>query len=320
MPLSVSRVHRAELSGELWGVTAYFNPVGFATKLERVTQFAQAVRAQNLKLLIVELALCDAPFSLPSGIADQLVRVRSNTVLWHKERLLNLGVACLPANCDKVAWLDADILFENPLWVADASRLLRDYVIVQPFDTACWLPRPEGNSPCDGASCALTMPGIARAMADRAEASDVKGHPGFAWVARRTVLVDHGLYDRSILGGADLVITSAMYLPACAPIAGRWMNHFCSAGHIADVARWTDAFYSDVRSSVSYVPGAVYHLWHGDRGNRQYDTRYSILKDDDFDPAVDIGLDESGCWQWTSEKPRMHRRVTEYFSARREDG
>ena len=63
--------------------------------------------------MIVELALGDAPSVVDDAMADQVVRLRSSTVLWHKERLINLGLARLPDRCDKVAWLDGDLLFEE---------------------------------------------------------------------------------------------------------------------------------------------------------------------------------------------------------------
>ena len=50
----------------------------------------------------------------------------------------------------------------------------------------------------------------------------------------------------------------------------------------------------------------------------QYETRCEILKAADFDPRANISLDENRCWQWSSEKPGLHRKVREYFWSRGE--
>ena len=59
-------------------------------------------------------------------------------------------------------------------------------------------------------------------------------------------------------------------------------------------------------------------MWHGAEENRQYRTRCAILKENEFDPHQDISLDGNGCWQWSSDKPELHRRVREYFWSRKE--
>jgi hypothetical protein len=39
------------------------------------------------------------------------IPVRSNSVLWHKENILNVGIANLPPDVKYVVWCDADIVF-----------------------------------------------------------------------------------------------------------------------------------------------------------------------------------------------------------------
>ena len=58
-------------------------------------------------------------------------------------------------------------------------------------------------------------------------------------------------------------------------------------------------------------------LWHGDIARRKYTERDRSLAD--FDPSSDIAIGSTGCWQWNSDKPTMHRAVREYFQSRRED-
>jgi hypothetical protein len=316
------------LPGELWGVTAYFNPHAIPLQLQNLHEFSDHVRSQGLKLLIVELAFGAASFSAPAELGDQILRCRTDTVLWQKERLLNLGIAQLPASCDKVAWLDGDILFENAAWVAETARLLAAYVVVQPFTTACWLPR-AARSMAPAAPRGLgegkCLPGIVAGLADVASLDgrrqalanySLSGHTGFAWAARRTLLTTHALYDRGIVGGADMPIAHALLGDE-----DFWQgnNIYCrhlTASALADIAQWSRAIHQDVAGSVAYTPGRVLHLWHGDMTTRSYVARQRILRDNAYDPRLDIAIDADGCWRWNSDKPELHRQVRDYFTAR----
>jgi hypothetical protein len=74
--------------------------------------------------VVVELAFGDAPFELRPEDGDRVIQLRASAVLWQKERLLSIAREHLPPECDKVVWLDADVLFENDGWVARTSELL----------------------------------------------------------------------------------------------------------------------------------------------------------------------------------------------------
>ena len=92
----------------LSAITCYFNPVGYRRRLENYRIFRQRLKAP---LVTVELSF-GGGFHLSSQDADILVQLRSPSILWQKERLLNVALKS-PGRCNKVAWLDCDILFEN---------------------------------------------------------------------------------------------------------------------------------------------------------------------------------------------------------------
>ncbi len=311
----------ASLGGELWGITTYFDPVGYVNKLEHLKLFSAGVRSQGLKLLIVEAAFHQDPFVLDESLADMIIRVRSQDTLWQKERLLNIGLDRLPPACDKVAWLDADIFLENANWVSETSRLLEEFVAVQPYDVACWL--PEGaespRSDCSADGFVSVEHGLAYVHAQSPDlySSGYIGHPGFAWAARRDVLRKHHFYDRLILGGADLLMSWGMYGHLLRAPMQVWLGDFSQA-EIRDLSAWKERFHLDVQSSVSFVGGRAFHLWHGSLENRRYIERQLLLKEFDFDPQRDIALDAEMCWRWNSDKPDLHRRVKDYFAQRKE--
>ncbi len=122
--------NRESLRQDLWSITAYFNPLGSARRLDNYRAFRAALRC---RLVTVELGFGE--FALDTGDADILVQIPGRDLLWQKERLLNIALEQLPDDCDKVAWLDSDIVFVRRDWAAATSRALDDHRIVQPFST-----------------------------------------------------------------------------------------------------------------------------------------------------------------------------------------
>lgn len=317
--------HTFSLPGELWGVTAFFNPSNNPLSLQNLIAFSRQIRRQGLKLLIVELAFDDAPFEVQEHFADYVLQRRCNTLLWQKERLLNLGIDFLPDSCDKVVWLDGDILFENDLWVTEVAQLLESVSVVQPFETAYWLPRGAQTASQNltrGVGEKQFLPGMAFTMANRQDRrwalADYfeHGHTGFAWAARRTLLQTHHLYDRHILGGGDMVIAHSLYGDRDFWRGRNYYCRFLTKKELAAIAEWGRSLYADVGDSIYYIPGRVLHLWHGSISSRNYLERLRILQENDYDPTSDIILDKQGCWNWNSHKPNLHRQVGEYFASR----
>ena len=212
-----------------------------------------------------------------------------------------------------------------PAQVPETAALLDRYPVVQPFGWMTYLPQAEGE---DYAVARLpTLPlgqgvgGVYHAAGLAVSSfpdmcfhdSFLLGHPGFAWAARRDLMAKVGFYDRSIIGGGDRIM----------------LNGF--TGHGAGYFRKVPpAMVEDVRAfgkrllplvgpaNVSYTPGVVLHIWHGDRANRDYTHRYEILKGNAYDPVRDVRVNEQGVLEWATDKPKLHREVTEYFNNRKE--
>ena len=313
------------LPGSFWGIAAVFAMAGAESQRANFLEFADGVRRRGLRLLVVELALGDAEFTVEPADCDQLIRKRSPSVLWHKERLFNLALASLPPDCDKVAWLDADILFLNPDWVPEATRGLESFPVVQLFSDVCWLTRDRAAMPSDptpGLGEGKVMAGMAATLAhcaDRRRALldfALHGHCGFAWAARRSLLERHQFYDRHVLGGGDVTLAHAFFGDED---YARGRNPFCrgfTRSEQAAIADWSRRVHADVQGNVGAVSGRILHLWHGATASRGYQERAAILRDNDYDPVADVAIDAEGCLCWNSDKPDLHRRAREYFAAR----
>lgn len=312
----------AHLPGSIWAVTALFNPAGYGSKPRNFERFRAGLRRDALPLLAIELAFGEAPFQLQEDSADMVLSLRGGDVLWQKERLLNLAIAALPAECDKVVWLDADVLFEDSSWVAKTADLLEHHVVVQPFSRSARLLAGETSIDIDklpiGSGEHEVLHGMAYGVAhkglDSLRRYLVHGHSGYAWAARRSLLSKHGLYDANVLGNGDLNIAHAMFGGSRYLKTDRLSTH--AKRH---VERWADAFFADVQGSVGFVEGTVYHLWHGKVADRRYIDRLDVLVEHDFDPERELCHD-GGAYRWRGSKHGLFQVCREYFERRREDG
>ena len=303
----------ASLPGSIWGITTFFNPVRYGNKRQNFRLFRESLRRQGLPLIVVELVHDDAPFELDNSDAEIVVQRRGGAVLWQKERLLNIATGQLPADCDKVVWLDADVLFLNRHWIADTSALLEQYVFVQPFSLVFRL--PEGcTSPIDRGKLPR-VPGPSSAYLWSRDQARLAGEPGFAMAVRRSILKSHGLYDRMILGGGDRAILGGVM--GIDPVDNVHLNTHPD-NVLADVRQWSRDLFTAARGSLYYTEGNLLHLWHGRLIDRGYGQRTRLLKS--FDVREDIRLDSQGLCSWATDKPALHEAVREYFLLRNEDG
>jgi hypothetical protein len=301
---------------ELWVVSTYFNPRGYKSKRANLVRFLTGLREQGVPFRIAECAFGNAPFDLPP--CSSVLHVRTPDVIWQKERLLNLLVSALPAECTKIAWLDCDLLFEDPSWHSKLSLMLDTYTIVQPFSYAAKLPRGQDRY-VDGSTLLPSFAFIATQQKMKLKLPyKGHGHPGYAWAARREWLSAHALYDACVIGGGDHLMAHAF--------TGKWPSRCNSQIPLRNRAfkehfkNWTAHIDPSALQPIGYVEGRILHLWHGEARFRHYSNRHRLLNRTGFDPKRDLTLSPQGTWVWSESAPKpLKRLVAHYFAARRED-
>ncbi len=303
-----------KLSGSFWGLTSFFNPERYKNKLDNYHVFRETSKQQGLKLVTVECAFGDQAFQLTTRDADILIQVRSNSVLWQKERLLNIALSNLPKDCDKIAWLDCDIMFLNKNWISETSRLLEKYIIVKPFKRAIRIDKKDSQKIIENNYIDLTK--IDKNNNDyRLYSCDnnyfVQYVSVFAGAARRSVFDELGFYDKMIVGGGDSIMTTAFI--GRKPIITNLSNDLKK-----DIELWSDKMFAKTKSSLSFVDGELIHLFHGVAKNRKYVARFNILENNNFNPYNDIKLNKYQCFEWSSDKKDLHLQVKAYFKFRNE--
>jgi hypothetical protein len=297
-------------------LTCYFNPCRYRSKLRNYRLFRESLKASGIPCLTVE---CRAPWACSDlSEFDDVHTVVARDVMWQKERLINLAIARAPVEWRALAWLDCDILFENRNWAVEAVRQLDAHAVVQLFSKVQRLPRGETW----GRKDRRTWSGFA-AAAQNPESLPTRsfarhGLVGFAWAARREILIEHGLYDACIGGGGDHAMAHVFAGEPTSACLDQTLG--CDASRLEHFARWAREIEHSVQGRLSHVPGTLFHLWHGEIADRAYHSRHRELAALNFDPFTDLRIGEGGCWEWASDKLDLHLWAAQYFANRKEDG
>ena len=224
---------------------------------ENYHQFMAGIADAGVPAYVIECAIGDADFWVPDR--PGLVRVRAPHVGWHKERLLNILERVVPPRFTKLAWIDADIMFDDPAWAGNAETMLDHHPVLQLFDTAVWL-RP------DSVTTGVVWPGfVATFLRTRGAVSVADSHPGFAWAMRRDLWRQQGgLWDRVATGWSDVLMAYAW----CGQDLPSAYDNFTEPSELRP--QWVSRARRLVASRLGAVPGRIRHLWHGPYNWRQY--------------------------------------------------
>jgi hypothetical protein len=310
------------INSPLWAITTYFNPIRYKRRLQNYRLFRQRL---TVPLVTVELGY-NGKFELEPDDADILLQVQGTSVLWQKERLLNLAIAKVPKHIKYISWLDCDIVFGQTDWAKQIVDKLESVPIIQTHSQIYRLERdvlPEDthkhpNRPTRFSSVYLVAKNLARVnrTPDSTEITLNQGAVGFGWAARREIMDQHGFYDAMIIGGGDLVMACGAYGRFQEAIEETCLDHRRAAHYLA----WARPFYDHVQGSVGYVDGAIYHLWHGEIIDRQYRERHAKLANLGFDPFTDLVITNEGSWALAENRENLEANLKAYFVSRKEDG
>jgi hypothetical protein len=306
------------MSSDFWVITSYFNPARYKTKRLNFDAFMAGMESVGANVLVVEMAFGDAPFELEPG--ERVLQFRGDSIMWQKERLLNVAASHLPKSCTKVGWFDADLIFKETDWLERTSKALDEHVVVQPFSVAVRMHRDNlddgtGTMTESFASVFARDPAPGRVGNFHAH-----GHTGFAWAARRELFEECGLYEASLTGAGD-------HLMAHAFVAGManspCMRHvFTGAPKYSEhFIRWGIKARDVAGGRIGVVPGRILHMWHGDAEDRAYGERLRQFRALGFDPDRHLRHDKGGMLEWSDEAPaHIKQWCLDMFHGRNEDG
>lgn len=289
------------------------NYCNYKRRLNLFKEFVERMKKyENINLYIVELIYPNQEYKVTEKNNPMHLQLKSNSLLFHKENMINLGVQkLLPKNWKAMAWIDADIEFLNLNWVSDTLKALNKFDLVHLWNKCEFLDQKNevsdefysyGSKYCSG---------------DYFKNGNGKGysywHPGFAWACRREFYdLTNGLYDRGIIGSGDYIMTQ-LYLK-----------------RIANGDKTLEGFESDIKKygiplenyevKIAYVNTTIKHFFHGQRANRKYVERNLILKENCYDPIVHLRYDDNGVLEYTEDvSEKFKNDIRNYFLERNED-
>lgn len=299
------------MHNNFWVVTTVFNPVKYKSRNVLYHEFIKRMKDIGVNVFTVELAFGTNCFEVTEPDNPNHLQLRTDSVLWHKERLINLGVQRLPRNWEYVAWIDADIVFFNTNWVQDAIQRLQFYPVVQLFSQAV-----DFTSNND---VLKTHEGFAWSYQNgsltKEKLYEKKAHPGFAWAMTKEAFNDvGGLIDFAILGSADQHMAHAFI--------GKMQDSLCkgySKEYAESMMKWQRECNRYIRKNLGYVPGSIGHYWHGSKKDRGYTTRFKLLIKHNFNPYKDLETDWQGLYRFSECAYPLECEIYKYFLSRNED-
>lgn len=270
----------------------------------------------GVELLTVECVFGDEEFELPES--DDVLRIKTDSVLWQKEALLNLAAESLTPDVDAVAWIDCDVIFDNKNWVKETMEALDRAPVAQLFKSCLRLERDGGigATPDVAESFASVMNRFPESMS--MQRYDIHGHTGYAWAMRRELFEKVGLYSHAISGSADHFMAHAIFGDYGFCVENALKHDSVQINHLKE---WGEKFHALAGGKIALVEGTIRHLWHGDLKNRNYFMRMHEITDLGYNPYTDVVLKPGRPLEWAEgfEKQGLIDYFSKFFDSRKED-
>lgn len=288
------------------------NPCLYARRYILLKEFVKRIENEetNVELFIVELIYENQRFIVTDKKNKNHLQLKTNTPIWHKENLINLGVKkLLKPNWKAFAWIDADVEFESNSWALDTLKILNGCKDVVQLFSHCIDLDKDGSDLNHFSSFGYSF--------CKNKKFTTKGinywHPGYAWaITRKAYEKIDGIYDKGILGSGDSIMALS-FINKCE----RMMNPDYSPDYNNSMLD----FQKKAKSlRLGYTPGVIRHYYHGSKQNRKYTERWLLLKKYLYSPTIHLKYDNNGVLIPTDELSEDFKKdIMNYFMERKED-
>jgi len=289
------------------------NPCLYARRYILLKEFVKRIKEEeeNVELYIVELIYKNQKFIVTEKKNKKHLQIQTDTPMWHKENMVNLGVKyLLPTNWKAFAWIDADVEFDSNSWAKDALKILNGCKdVVQLFSHCIDMDKNESSINI------FNSFGYSFNKNKKYTKNKTKDywHPGYAWaITRKAYEKIGGLYDKGILGSGDNIMAFS-FINIC--------DTFTSDSYNEDYNNSMLEFQEKAKTlRLGYVPGVIRHHYHGSKQKRNYTERWKILIKHSYSPNIHITYDDIGILVPTKNFTEIFKNdILEYFKERKED-
>jgi len=274
----------------------YFNP----SKSKRILMnYLYTInRLHQYPCYTLELTFNDKQPEIPAS--SNVFHVKSQSYMFHKERLCRLLETKIPKKYKKIVFLDADIIFSDPSWYSQMSKKLNIYDVVQGFEFAHWFDLTYKN---------VMLTREPSAKFDN-EVFSHELHPGFIWGFRREWYNKVGFFDWAVSGSGDTLSVAGWKKQ-------KFDKYFKSLP--LSIKSVYEEFCTIKRPKMSFLENIhIFHLYHGSRINRQYVDRHNMLNIA-RDIRTLIKVNKHGVYEWVDNKT-WNPKMLSYFNTRDDDG
>ena len=293
-------------------IIAISNPCQYARRYILCREFIKRFEEEeeNVNLYVVELIYPGQKFIITDSKNKKHLQLKTQTPIWHKENMINLGVKyLLPKTWKAFAWIDADIEFESNTWATDTLKILNGCKdIVQVWSHAVDMDFDKSNlSIFNGFGYSFSK--------QKAYNNSPKNywHPGFAWaMTRKAYEKVGGLYEVGVLGSGDNIMALTLINKVESTLNMDYHEDYKNS-----MLEYQE---KSKKLRLGYTPGVIRHHYHGTKANRNYTNRWSILIKHSFSPKQHLSYDNQGLLiptQAFSEEFKTD--IYNYFKERKED-
>jgi len=330
-----------ELKKQFWVILIYNNPCRYKKRLQLFKEHVQRMIRYDVNVCIVELTYGNRPYDTLDLDVQLHIPLCTNSILWHKENMINIGIQHLPSNWNYVAWIDTDIDFVNKNWVEDTLHQLQHHSFVQLFSDYVDLgPKNEimttgksfmycyvNNLPPNMTSSSIhsdSNPSYSYYYSHDTTTlhnektttigSKIYWHPGYCWAATKQALnTTGGLYELSILGSGDHQMALCLIGKGHVSIPSKITRDYKTS-----VLNWQKRALR-LHKNVGYVEGTIYHYFHGKKSDRRYNERWLVLEENKYQPSIDVHKDIQGILVLYEDNHKLRDDILMYFRQRNED-
>ena len=288
------------------------NPCLYATRYILLKEFVKRIEEEesNVNLFVVEMIYAKQKFIITDKKNKNHLQLKTDTPIWHKENMVNLGVQqLLPKNYKAFAWIDADIEFDNSSWALDTLKILNGCKdVVQIFSHCIDMSKHNTN---------LNIFNSFGYSFNKNKQYTTKGidywHPGYAWaITRKAYEKLGGLYDKGLLGSGDNIMALS-FINKCSSMNN--VNY--SDDYNASMLEYQVNAH---KLRLGYTPGIIMHHYHGSKKDRQYTERWQILMKYNYSPIEHITYNNVGILIPTDTFSNDFKEdILNYFKERKED-
>jgi hypothetical protein len=279
------------------------------------------LKEPNVVVYLSECAYGSRGYQLADMAGDRVVHIplRATTLAWSKENLLNIAISRMPQEARKIATVDADVTFRQSGWATRIIHALDLYPVIQPWSQAIDLgPQDQVMQTFQSFSKAWHS---GRPVMGGTKSWTFNGgpylypHPGYAWAWTRKMLNDAGsLFEDGGMGSGDHHMALGMIGSAQTSLPAG-----VTQGYKNIVMAWGARAAAAINGKLGYIGDTIEHPFHGRKGDRAYESRWTMFLDNGFDPGADLKRNTWRVIEFAGNKPDLERDFDNYLRSREED-